>query len=84
MWPSSNTGLTDSALATIDHSHHRLRKNALNPFFSSQKVRSLQPVIEERVDALLRAILKYANTTRGLPLNVMYPFSAFTNGRNNT
>ncbi|KFA69829.1 hypothetical protein S40285_02466 [Stachybotrys chlorohalonatus IBT 40285] len=72
-------GAPDSALATIDHSHHRLRKNALNPFFSSQKVRSLQPVIEERVDALLRAILKYANTTRGLPLNVMYPFSAFTN-----
>lgn len=71
--------LVESALATIDHSQHRLRRSALNPFFSKQTGRNLQPVIEERVDALLDALTNYANASYGQPLDVMYPFSAFTN-----
>ena len=77
--PETNI-LAESALATIDHNHHKLRRSALNPFFSTQTVRNLQPVIEERVDALLDAFLNYANASNGQPLDVMYPFSAFTNG----
>ncbi|WQF83044.1 Putative cytochrome P450 [Colletotrichum destructivum] len=68
----------ESALATINHEHHRLRRSALNPFFSTQSVRKLQPVIEERVDALLGRLLDHGQRAKE-PLDVMYPFSAFTN-----
>ncbi|KAK6225057.1 hypothetical protein QIS74_03384 [Colletotrichum tabaci] len=71
-------GSPESALATINHEHHRLRRSALNPFFSTQTVRKLQPVIEERVDALLRRLLDHGQRAKE-PLDVMYPFSAFTN-----
>lgn len=77
--PPTNT-LTESPLATIDHNSSKLRRSALNPFFSTQTVRNLQPVIEERVDALLDAFQNYAEVSMGQPLDVMYPFSAFTNG----
>lgn len=72
--------IPESALATTDHNPQKLRRSALNPFFSTQNVRNLQPVIEERVDALLDSFQNYANVSNGQPLDVMYPFSAFTNG----
>lgn len=71
-------GAPQSALATVDHNLHRLRRSALNPFFSTQSVRNLQPVIEERVDALLDSFRNYAYVSNGQPLDVMYPYSAFT------
>jgi hypothetical protein len=58
-----------------------MRRNALNPFFSTQTVHRLQSVVEERADALLDALVKYAKSHQGKPLNVMYPFSAFTYGK---
>ncbi|WYZ39302.1 hypothetical protein EsH8_III_001216 [Colletotrichum jinshuiense] len=79
-WPfyAKQFGSPESALATIGHEHHKLRRSALNPFFSTQSVRKLQPVIEERVDALLNRLLERSQQSQE-PLNVMYPFSAFTN-----
>jgi cytochrome P450 len=72
---------TEGSLAAIDHSlHKKLRRSALNPFYSTQTVRELQPVVEERVEALLDAFLNYAEVSHGQPLDVMYPYSAFTNG----
>ncbi|KXH65636.1 hypothetical protein CSAL01_06716 [Colletotrichum salicis] len=71
-------GSPESALATVNHDHHKLRRAALNPFFSTQTVRKLQPVIEERVDALLDRLLELSQRSKE-PLDVMYPFSAFTN-----
>jgi hypothetical protein len=44
-------------------------------------VRELQPVIEERVEALLTAFMNYAEVSNGQPLDVMYPYSALTNGK---
>lgn len=76
---TQQSGAPQSPLATIDHNLSKLRRSALNPFFSTQTVRNLQPVIEERVDALLDAFQNYAEVSMGQPLDVMYPFSAFTN-----
>ncbi|GKT42503.1 N-acetyltryptophan 6-hydroxylase ivoC [Colletotrichum spaethianum] len=73
----------DNALATVDHEHHKLRRSALNPFFSTQTVRKLQPIIEERVDALLSRLLDQSQRSKE-PLDVMYPFSAFTNVEDET
>lgn len=77
--PQANHG-AESNLATTEHNLPKLRRSALNPFFSTQTVRNLQPVIEERVDALLDAFQNYAEVSNGQPLDVMYPFSALTNG----
>lgn len=57
-----------------------MRRAALIPFFSTQSVRNLQPILEERADALLNALVRYGTTRKAEPLNIMYPFSAFSNG----
>lgn len=72
--------MAESGLATTDRSLPKLRRSALNTLPSAQTMLRTQPVIEERVDALLKAFLNYANLSNGQPLDVMYPFSAFTNG----
>ncbi|KAF3480353.1 cytochrome P450 [Arthroderma uncinatum] len=41
-------GVTDSALSTVNHDHHRMRRTALAPFFSMQNVKKLQPIIQEK------------------------------------
>ncbi|KAH7176464.1 cytochrome P450 [Dactylonectria macrodidyma] len=79
MLPARTDNIPESALATTDLNSQKLRRSALSPFFSTQNVRNLQPVIEERVDALLDSFQNYANVSNGQPLDVMYPFSAFTN-----
>lgn len=71
---------TDSGLATLDHDHHRLRRTALNQFFSTKSVRDLQPVIEERVDQLLDRLQKEGRKQSTVPRDMMYAFSAYTNG----
>ncbi|KAK1473175.1 hypothetical protein CCUS01_17239 [Colletotrichum cuscutae] len=52
-------------------------------FYTQQTVRKLQPVIEERVDALLDRLLESSERSKE-PLDVMYPFSAFTNVEDET
>lgn len=67
-----------SGVGTIDHSLHKLRRAPLNPFFSLQSVRALQPVLDARVSALL-ARLRADGLHRRRELNILYPFSALTN-----
>jgi hypothetical protein len=38
----------DGAFGTVDHDMHRMRRAAMNPFFSKASVRRLQPLIHER------------------------------------
>ncbi|CAF3431566.1 unnamed protein product [Fusarium graminearum] len=70
---------TEGSLAAIDHGLNKLRRSALIPLYTTQTVRELQPVIEERVEALLTAFMNYAEVSNGQPLDVMYPYSALTN-----
>ena len=71
---------SDSGLATLDHDHHRLRRTPLNQFFSTKGVRDLQPILEERVDQLLGRLHREGRDRPTEPLDLMYPFSAYTNG----
>ncbi|KAK0749537.1 cytochrome P450 CYP542B3 [Schizothecium vesticola] len=70
-------GAEGSGVGTVDHHLHKLRRAPLNPFFSLQSVRALQPVLDERVDALLARLRDDGLHHR--ELNILYPFSAFTN-----
>ena len=71
-------GAPHNALATINHDQ-KLRRAALDPIFSIQSVRNLEPMIEEKANKLVRAFARHAALGDGRPLNVMYPFSAYSN-----
>ncbi|KAK0656434.1 cytochrome P450 CYP542B3 [Cercophora newfieldiana] len=69
----------NSVIGTVEHDLHKMRRAALNPFFSQQSVRKLQPVLEERVNALLARLHADGKSASKHPIDILYPFSAFTN-----
>lgn len=56
------TAITDgfvdvgSIIATRSHDIHRMRRSALNPCFSRQSLKKLEPIIRERVSTLLERL----------------------------
>ncbi|KAJ4422630.1 hypothetical protein N0V82_002749 [Gnomoniopsis sp. IMI 355080] len=71
-------GADDSVFSTVDHDLHKLRRTALNPFFSTAKVQEFQPIIEAQVDNVLRRLDEHARISKE-PLDLVVVFSAFTN-----
>lgn len=71
-------GVPESAFGTSSHELHRMRRAALNPFFSKQKIRGLQPKIEHVVDNLLARFEDFADTKQPLPMSDA--FAALTYG----
>ncbi|KAI8950131.1 cytochrome P450 family protein [Xylaria longipes] len=65
-----------STFATWDHNHHRLRRGALNRFFSKQKVNSLQHTVQDLAKRLCEKLESYSNT--GTPIDFEGAFSNFT------
>ncbi|KAJ5710315.1 benzoate 4-monooxygenase cytochrome P450 [Penicillium malachiteum] len=43
-----------SMVATVEHDHHRYRRNIVNSFFSKRSVNELSPVIEEKIQKLMK------------------------------
>ena len=62
-------GMDDGILSTLDHDLHRVRRSALNPFFSKGNVRKLEPIIQE-TEKVLSLMENVKNT--GKPLNIFY------------
>ncbi|KUI73941.1 Trichodiene oxygenase [Cytospora mali] len=71
-------GADDSVFSAVDHDLHRIRRAALNPFFSASNVRKLQGVIEEQVDNVLMRFVEQASAPQE-PLDLVVVFAAFTN-----
>jgi len=69
-------GNTVSGFATVDHDLHRMRRAAINPFFSKQKVMQLQPVIQRLADKLCAKFEKCRGTDEVIPFECA--FDAFT------
>ncbi|KAJ5726764.1 benzoate 4-monooxygenase cytochrome P450 [Penicillium malachiteum] len=42
-----------SPVATVDHDHHRYRRNIVGSFFSKRSVNELSPVIEDKIQKLM-------------------------------
>ncbi|KAH6886986.1 cytochrome P450 [Thelonectria olida] len=61
-----------SILATKDHDHHRRRRAVLNPYFSSQNVRRLSPVINDTLENLLRRMEGWAKAGEPVTMNRAY------------
>ncbi|KAK1990315.1 cytochrome P450 [Colletotrichum falcatum] len=51
-WWVKTAGSDESSFSTVPHSLHRLRRGALNPFFSARSVVRLEPLIREKVEKL--------------------------------
>ena len=62
----------DSIFGTVPHDHHRLRRSALNPFFSKKSILAIEPLIQEKVDKLCIALTKYAETQEPIELGLAY------------
>jgi cytochrome P450 len=77
-WGTKQFGIDLSVLGTPDHDTHRLRRAALNNFFSMQRTRTLQPVVQERVDALAKRFEQYKDSRNIVQLDNAH--AAFTNG----
>ncbi|TVY65505.1 Cytochrome P450 monooxygenase sdnE [Lachnellula suecica] len=41
-----------ASFATVGHDHHKMRRSALNPFFSTKAVTELEPVLKSKVELL--------------------------------
>jgi cytochrome P450 len=78
-WFTNQFGISESMFATVEHDKHRMRRSALNPFFSKASVRRLQPVIQDSVTNLMERFLGFRDS--GKPMTVSLAFAAFTNGR---
>jgi cytochrome P450 len=81
-WMTAQFGLPEAMFGTSDHDSHRIRRAAVNPFFSKGAVRKLQPIVDERIDALLGRFRQFQAS--GEPITLDYAFSAYTNGRSST
>ncbi|KAG4418059.1 hypothetical protein IFR04_008796 [Cadophora malorum] len=76
-WMTVQFDVPQSMFGTNDHDLHRIRRAAVHPFFSKGAVRKLQPIIEERVEALMGRFRGFQASGEPVPLN--YAFSAYTN-----
>lgn len=64
--------IPDSVFSTIDHQHHRLRRQPLNPFFSKQSILRLEPTISSMVEKLSSRIKEFKRSGQPMPLRLAY------------
>ncbi|KAK0357392.1 hypothetical protein LTR59_009954 [Friedmanniomyces endolithicus] len=65
-------GLAQSVIATANHEHHRMRRAALNPFFSTQAVAKLeQSVTRPRIDDACQGLAKAFETGEPVVIEVL-------------
>ena len=68
-----------TVFTTLGHDLHRLRRGALNPYFSKQMVQNLEPRIRGKVMLLKQRMLEYQGT--GEPVDLVRIISGMTIGK---
>lgn len=61
-WWTNLAGADGSSFSTVPHDLHRLRRGALNPFFSVRSVAQLEPLIKSKVEKLSARFQDLAKT----------------------
>lgn len=62
-----------SGFGTPQHSVHRMRRSAINPFFSKRRIAQYSPRIQERMDKLIERVkAEYVGNDRILNLSDMW------------
>lgn len=75
-WFISYANVSGSTFGTLDHSLHRLRRSAVAPYFSKQKIQRRESIIRSKVEKLCSRIKEFSGT--GNPLHIQYAYSCFT------
>ncbi|EMC97785.1 hypothetical protein BAUCODRAFT_31780 [Baudoinia panamericana UAMH 10762] len=75
-WEVQGFGLPDAVLCSPEFDIHRMRRAALNPYFSTQAIGRIEPVVRSKLD-LLCGRLEDALETRK-PVDVELAFMALT------
>ena len=80
-WYAKQFGIPGATFSTVAHDQHKVRRAALNNFFSMASVRRLQPLLDERVAKLLERFrgFKDVKGSDGM-IKLDYAYAAFTNG----
>ncbi|KAE8143640.1 cytochrome P450 [Aspergillus pseudotamarii] len=74
---SAQFGIPDSVFGTPGHDLHRLRRGALNRFFSKASVTKLEPIIHRAIEKLV-AQLEHHYTGTNSPVTMTMAFSCMT------
>ena len=69
-------GAPASAFGSVDHRHHRIRRQPMNPFFSQQRIRQLEPMLRKMIDKLCKGMRNWKE--KQTPLHVYHAFNAYT------
>jgi cytochrome P450 len=69
-------GDSDSVFGTASEELHRIRRNALNPLFSRQRILDLETVIQDKVDIFVERLREFQKN--GKPLRLDRGFSSLT------
>ncbi|TGO66285.1 hypothetical protein BOTNAR_0064g00230 [Botryotinia narcissicola] len=66
----------DTEFGAEDHYIHRMRRSALNPFFSKASIERLSPILTSMVEKLSSRLAEFRNTNE--PLIIRLPFQCYT------
>ncbi|KAJ5327634.1 uncharacterized protein N7506_010736 [Penicillium brevicompactum] len=69
-------GAPASAFGSVDHRRHRMRRQPMNPFFSQQRIRTLEPMLRAMVGKLCTGLRAWKQKDR--PLHMYHAFNAYT------
>ncbi|SLM35246.1 cytochrome p450 [Lasallia pustulata] len=76
-YKAANTfGPYPAAIGTVDHDLHRVRRGALNPFFSKRSVVEILPFVQNIIEKLCHRFDAASRT--GEPTNLKYSYAALT------
>jgi cytochrome P450 len=71
-WWTKLAAAEGSSFATVPHDLHRLRRGALNPFFSARSVTAVEPLIKTKVDKLCARFAGAARTGEVIRLDAAF------------
>ena len=71
-WWTNLAGADGSGFSTVPHDLHRLRRGALNPFFSVRAVTQLEPIIKAKVEKLSARFAGLAQTGEVVRLDAAF------------
>ncbi|CZR52602.1 related to cytochrome P450 CYP3/CYP5/CYP6/CYP9 subfamilies [Phialocephala subalpina] len=75
-WYTRQFDMGHATFGTIEHKQHRLRRSALNPFFSKQMISKLEPTIQAVVEKLFSRLEEFRGA--GKPVEMRAAYSALT------
>ncbi|OCL07147.1 putative P450 monooxygenase [Glonium stellatum] len=75
-WSAKMFGTTLAAVGTAGHELHRLRRSALNPFFSKRSITRLESVLQENIDKLTARLREFKDTEK--PVNLVDAFTSLS------